>query len=260
VPAGHSASHDNAQKSDEEAGDATIVGVKSGCASSRRSVDTSSDRSDNEHGSNMSASNVDEDSSKKLPSKQFIFAKRKQKASSPTYDNSSNEDTPIAAVDDGSNFAYAGMATPIDELEPPMSRRGQDSKRSKASDKRKEIVKRKRAPVMDLTRPMVDNNQHSSAPVVVDLTEEHFDRAMEKIKREIDRRNDGSSPKKAGSKDKEMIKDELKKRHETSSQYSVHRFVVSDPGKLGLLTERGSKSPIMKIKMWTLIRLQCNMG
>ena len=74
--------------------------------------------------------------------------------------------------------------------------------------------------MVDLTRPVVDNNQHSSAPVV-DLTEEHFNRAMEKIKREIDRRNDGLSPKKAASKDKEMIEDEMKKRHERSSQYSV---------------------------------------
>jgi hypothetical protein len=86
----------------------------------------------------------------------------------------------------------------VDGLEHPMSRRGHNSKRSKASGKRKEIVKRKStdskrtkaAPVVDLT----DEHRTKAAPVV-DLTDEHFDRAMEKIRREIDRRNAGLSPK-----------------------------------------------------------------
>jgi hypothetical protein len=166
------------------------------------------------------------------------FAKRKRKASSASSDDSSDEETPIAAIDDGR------MATPIDELvyglEPPMSRRGHDSKRSKASGNRKEMVKSKSTDKRTKAVPVVDltDEHRTKAGQVVDLTEEHFNRPMENIRRELDRRKAGLSPKKAASEDKEMIEEEMKMRHEKSSQYSLHRYVLSDPGILGLKTTR----------------------
>ncbi len=123
----------------------------------------------------------------------------------------------------------------------------QDSKRTKALGETNEIVKGKSMLVMDLTRPVVDKNQHSSAPVV-DLTEEDFDKEIEKIKREIDKKKKGLSQKKAASKDKEMIDDEIEKRHERLLHFSIHRFVLSDPGKLGLTMATWPNAKIMKIK------------
>ena len=90
--------------------------------------------------------------------------------------------------------------------------------KNKSTDKRT-----KGAPVVDLT-----DEHRTKAGQVVDLTEEHFDGPMEKIRHELDRREAGMSPKKAASEDKEMIEEEMK-RHERSLQYSVHRYISSDP-------------------------------
>ena len=171
------------------------------------------------------------------------FAKRKRKASSAScFDDNSEEETPVAVViNDDSNEDYAGMATNIDDgLEPPMSRRGHDSKRSKASGNKKEMMKSKSTDKKTKAGPVVDlTDEH--------LTEENFDKPMEKIRRELATRKAGLSPKKPVSEDKEMIDEEMKKRHERSSQYSVHRYVLSDPGIIGLKQTLLPLSKILKV-------------
>jgi hypothetical protein len=181
------------------------------------------------------------------------FAKRKRKASSAScFDDNSDEETPVAVVtNDDSDEDYVGMATYIDDgLEPTMSRRGHDSKRSKASGNKKEMMKSKSTDKNTKAGEVVDlTDEHLT---VVDLTDEHlteedFDKPMEKIRRELARRKAGLSSKKPASEDKEKIEEEMKKRHETSSQYSVHRYVFSDPGKIGLKQALLPRSKILKV-------------